>query len=231
MRNITNSDPTKEIHGRLLGTVNFVEDQDLRGKEVLDIGCGFGWFEVNVKGGNIKKIVGTEMSEGDLETARRYVKNEKVSFTVGNALNLPFKDESFDTVVSWEVLEHVPVGTENRMFREARRVLRKNGVFYLSTPHKSFVANVFDPAWWLVKHRHYREKDLINLVTNNDFKLEQIVQVGGRWELIGVWNLYIAKWIFRRDPFFIDYINRKQDLEYAKGNKGFCGLFLKCRAV
>ncbi len=57
-----------------------------------------------------------------------------MSFLVAGAGDLPFPDGSFDTVVMWEVLEHIPPGTEPQAFAEIARVLRPGGRLHLSTP-------------------------------------------------------------------------------------------------
>ena len=50
-----------------------------------------------------------------------------------SGLHLPFSDESFDTAVSFQVLEHVP--QPERMLAEISRVLKPGGVLVLTAPH------------------------------------------------------------------------------------------------
>ena len=40
MKNLIEEKPTNELHGRVKFTVGFVDDKDVKGKEILDIGCG-----------------------------------------------------------------------------------------------------------------------------------------------------------------------------------------------
>lgn len=226
MKNILNEKPSKELNARLKYSTKFVEDADVKNKKVLDIGCGFGWFELNVLNRGVKKIVGLELSEEDLSTVKKHVKNNKVFFTTGSAINLPFKDKAFDTVVAWEVVEHIPKNTEDKMFKEVFRVLKKDGVFYLSTPYDSFWSKYFDPAWWLIGHRHYSEEKLINLGCKNGFKVSEVHTKGKWWGLINLLNLYIAKWIFRRKPFLEKNLLDKESREYGT-DKGCMGIFVK----
>lgn len=228
MRNIVEEKPTDSLHGCTLYKAEFVDDSDIKNKIVLDIGCGFGWFELNALQRESAHITGTEISKEDLETVKSYIENAKIDFNVGNAINLPFKDQSFDTVVCWEVLEHIPKDTENIMFSEVNRVLKKHGMFYLSTQFDSIFAKILDPAWWLIGHRHYSKEKLISLSESSGFIIEKFVLNGGWWEIIGINNLYIAKWIFRRRPFFEKFINKMQDIEYKK-KKGITNIFLRFR--
>ena len=228
MKNILHEEPLDfaDLHGRLKYSCLFVAGDDIKGKELLDIGCGFGWFELYTIKKGVKSIVGLERSEEDLHTAKAYIKHPNVSFQIGTAIDLPFKDNSFDAVVCWEVIEHLPKNTEYRMFRDICRVLKSRGRFYLSTPYASFLSITFDPAWWLIRHRHYTSRKLIKLAQETGFEVENVVLNGGWYELIGMNNMYVSKWIFRRSPFLKDFFDRKQDEEYHRSN-GFANIFLK----
>jgi ubiquinone/menaquinone biosynthesis C-methylase UbiE len=57
-----------------------------------------------------------------------------------SAERLPFRSATFDTVVSSEVLEHLPTGMERPALAEIRRVITPNGRLLLTTPHKGWFA-------------------------------------------------------------------------------------------
>lgn len=228
MQNILKQKADLALDGRLGESLRFVSDEDLASRQVLDIGCGYGWFELNALRCGVQKIVGLEISEGDLTAARESISDARAEFITGSGVSLPFIDGSFDTVVSWEVLEHLPKGTENQMFREVSRVLRKDGIFYLSTPYRSFFSNISDPAWWLIGHRHYSKGRLVDLAKDNSFAVLDMKIMGRWWVLFGILNMYIAKWIFRRRPFFQHIFLKKESEEYERDD-GFMNLFMKCR--
>ena len=175
-------------------------------------------------------MAGIEVSEKDLETVLQNLKDDKYLFKVGSALNIPFENESFDTVVSFEVLEHIPKNTENKMFSEVNRVLRKGGIFYLSTPCKSFFSTIFDPAWWLIGHRHYSKKELEIFAHKNGFEIISMKVKGGWWNLLELLNMYFSKWVLRRKPVFARFFNKKIDDEYKKEN-GFMNIFIKLKKI
>jgi 2-polyprenyl-3-methyl-5-hydroxy-6-metoxy-1,4-benzoquinol methylase len=229
MKNIISEKPTTKLYGRLKFTTQFVDDIDLIGKNVLNIGCGYGWFELNAVNRQVKKIIGTEISEKDLETANNNIKNKNVEFNVSSAIDLPFNNDSFDTVVSWEVIEHIPKNTEAKMFSEINRVLKKDGVFYLSTPYDNFIAKICDPAWYF-GHRHYSLAKLSKLAESQGLIIEKYSKKAGIWEIVAALNMYVSKWIFRRRMFFESFILTKVDKEYAKP-EGFFGIFIKFRKV
>lgn len=201
MKNIINEKPNMKLTGRLQFSTEFASDKDIKDKEVLDIGCGFGWFELDALRRNVKKIVGIEISPNDLKTAEENIKDKRAIFRVGGALNLPFKDSYFDTVVAWEVIEHIPKNTEDQVFKEVKRVLKNNGVFYLSTPYNSFWSTISDPAFWLIGHRHYSKEKLTKLGKENKFKVVSVYTKGGWWNLLGLLNMYFSKWFLRKSYY------------------------------
>lgn len=234
MKNIIDEKPFGELMGRHLKSVTFVHDTDIKDKNILDIGCGYGWCEVAFLKRDPNAITGIEISEKDLETIRKNIIDTRMSLAVSGATKLPFEDESFDTVVSWEVIEHIPKGTELEMFSEVKRVLKKGGSFYLSTPHASFFSSILDPAWWLAGHRHYSEKRLTNYGKNTSLPVERVEIAGGWWSLFSIVNMYVSKWIFRRQSFFNDYFLEKEDSEYndkGSNKKGFANIFVHFRKV
>jgi ubiquinone/menaquinone biosynthesis C-methylase UbiE len=206
-----------------------VEVEDVRDRDILDIGCGFGWFEVAALDNGVRSIVGIEISDDDLATARRHIGDARARFLVGSAIDLPFPAESFDTVVCWEVLEHIPRGTEAQAFSEVARVLRPGGVFYMSTPYASGLARVLDPAWWLVGHRHYHKRDLAALARDAGLTVDMLDVRGGAWQIAAILNVYAAKWIFRRGPFLEAFVNARVDREMSRSG-GYVDCFMKCRA-
>jgi ubiquinone/menaquinone biosynthesis C-methylase UbiE len=229
MKNILDDKPSRNLNGRLKANVNFVNDKDLKGKTVLDIGCGYGWCELNFLKRGVKKIIGIEITEDDLKTVKGNIKNKKAEFKVGSAINLPFKNDSIDTVVSWEVIEHIPKNTEGVMFKEASRVLKKGGHFYLSTPYKSLISNIFDPAWFFIGHRHYSEKQLTHYAKGK-FKIVNILIKGKFWSAFSILNLYISKWILRRSPIFANFIATRVNHEYKIDN-GYVNIFVKYQKI
>ena len=108
-------------------------------------------------------------------------------------------------------------------------MLAPGGVFYLSTPYADLRSRVADPAWWLIRHRHYSQDRLRLLATTAGFTVEQLFAKGGWWQVAAMTNLYVAKWIFRRPPFFADKVNRRMDSEWSGSSVGFTNLFFRGR--
>lgn len=227
MKVIRDESPFKELFGFQLFIIRLVNRKYLFGKNILDIGCGFGWFENFAKKQNVHRLIGLDPSKDVLKIAKR-IKHQTVDFVQGVATNLPFKKNIFDTVISWEVIEHIPKNSEPIMFSEIFRVLKPGGYFFCSTQHANFFCTVLDPAWWLVGHRHYRTKTLIRLIEASGLKVKKAYVKGRIFNILYTLNLYISKWIFRRDLFYKKFFCNKLTDEFFSAN-GYADIILKCK--
>ena len=73
---------------------------------ILDVGCGTGSLTgVLSESTGVKSIVGIDLAEVYLESARQTIQDTRVSFKVGDATSLPFADKSFDRAFSMLVLQ------------------------------------------------------------------------------------------------------------------------------
>jgi len=82
----------------------------------LDVACGTGFLTRDLPG----EIVGLDQSESMLEEARRQA--PRATFVQGDALELPFEDESFDRVFTGHFYGHLEPPERERFLKEARRL-------------------------------------------------------------------------------------------------------------
>jgi len=101
---------------------------------LLEIGVGYGPdidFLKNLK--SVKKYTGVDRQEFfSTYSDKKLNRNKNIIYYKGE--RLPFKAGSFDTIVSFDCLEHIRYKSVNIFFREIRRVLKENGNFILSVP-------------------------------------------------------------------------------------------------
>ena len=100
-------------------------------KTVLDIACGSG-YGTHYLAPFVKKIIGVDRSSETIEYARKRYAHPNASFEVMDACNLSFADHCFDVVCSFETIEHVE--QVETYLREVVRVLKKDGLYLVSTP-------------------------------------------------------------------------------------------------
>ncbi len=119
------------------------------GEDVLDIGSGPGYLarEVAQQVGPSGAVWGVDPSESMLATAARLETGEHAAtlrFGIGDAVNLPFPDGSFDAITATQVYEYV--ADMPAALAEARRVLRPGGrLLILDTDWDSLVWHSSDP--------------------------------------------------------------------------------------
>ncbi len=106
------------------------------GARALDLGCGSG-YGTAVLAKNAKEAVGVDVSIQAVTYAIDHYKNAR--FLPLSATSLPFSDETFDLITAFEVIEHL--SDWHLLIKEARRVLRPAGRFFVSTPNKLYYAD------------------------------------------------------------------------------------------
>jgi len=95
-------------------------------KKILDVGCGKGYFIEN----NPVAITGIDYNEKSI--AESLSKGHKV--IKASALNLPFKDASFEGIHCAHLIEHFDLNDVKKIIGEIYRVLQPGGILVLRTP-------------------------------------------------------------------------------------------------
>ena len=107
----------------------------VKGKKVLDYGCGTGIYaKILVKKG--AKVKGFDISEEMLKIAM--IENPNLDLRQGTGYKIPFK-EKFDVVLAPLVVHYME--DWNKMFKEVSRVLKKGGDFIFSTGNPVYESN------------------------------------------------------------------------------------------
>jgi ubiquinone/menaquinone biosynthesis C-methylase UbiE len=101
---------------------------DLRGLDVLEVGCGRGGGASYImRYLKPKSMMGVDISEKAIAFCKRFHAVEGLSFRFGDAEHLPFEDNTFDAIVNIESSQCY--GSMDRFLNEVYRVLRPNGYF------------------------------------------------------------------------------------------------------
>jgi SAM-dependent methyltransferase len=123
------ADPDFDAHARRVGTLRGVSEflGDLRGREVLEMGCGLGRLTTLLACSGAQ-VSAFDLSPGSVDVARRRAElhgvGDAVDVTVAAAEDMPYADESFDVVIGKGVLHHLDVALAGP---ELHRVLRPGG--------------------------------------------------------------------------------------------------------
>ncbi len=98
--------------------------------DVLDVCCGIGGPARYLAYRFGCRVVGLDITESRIQSAMRLTQRVKldhlVDFRHGNALDMPFEDDTFDVVIGQEAWVHVP--DKPRLLAECARVLKSSGI-------------------------------------------------------------------------------------------------------
>lgn len=100
----------------------------LRGGRILDMGCGS--FPLFLSGTDFSEKYGIESAP----SAPSLKGIKIIDHDLGSAAPLPFADEFFDAVTMLAVFEHIEKERLPGLLREVRRILKRGGLFVLTTP-------------------------------------------------------------------------------------------------
>lgn len=124
----------------------FLEFGKWKGKRVLEVGCGVGSDLIEfAKQGAV--ITGMDLSPKSIELAGKRLELYKCAGNVfqGDAERIPFKDDTFDMVVSIGVLHHTP--DIERAIGEIHRVLKEDGEIRIMLYHRASLVGL---QMWLL---------------------------------------------------------------------------------
>jgi ubiquinone/menaquinone biosynthesis C-methylase UbiE len=105
---------------------------DVRGKDVLDVGCGGGIYCRAFAEMGAKRVTGIDFSKEMIRTAQEKSKDyPQIAFFVGDALDTRLPGSQYDVILERALIHHVT--DLEACFREAYRLLKPQGVFIVQS--------------------------------------------------------------------------------------------------
>ena len=104
----------------------------------MDLGCGIGRHTV-LFAQNGFNTYAFDLSEEAINTTKKWAEelNLNVDYKIGDMLNLPYEDNSFDCMLCRNVISHTDTKGVEKIIKEINRVLREDGECYLTLGSKS----------------------------------------------------------------------------------------------
>lgn len=122
---------------------------ELRGKAVLDLGCGYGWHCQYAASQGAAEVLGIDQSGRMIAEAQRRCAAPCIRYEVCGLEDFTYPPERYDLVVSNLVLHYVPELTE--VYRKVYQTLKPRGVFLFNIEHPVFTSGVNQE--WIVDGR------------------------------------------------------------------------------
>jgi SAM-dependent methyltransferase len=110
--------------------------RERKASRVLDLGSGSGRHVVFLASNGFS-VFGIDGSPRGMEMARQWLQEEGLSadLRIGDITQtLPYEDDFFDAVFSIQVIHHARIATIQEIIREIERVLKKEGLIFISVP-------------------------------------------------------------------------------------------------
>ena len=144
--------------------------------KILDLGCGYGFFlEIAKKKG--WDVYGVEITQEAVE----HCEEKGINMFKGEVKNVPFEPNSFDIIVSIEVLEHLNNPVEH--VKKIHELMRSGGLHYMSTPNfnaylRYKLKGNYDIIGYPNHLSYYTPRTLKKLFIQNGFKVKKMETTG-----------------------------------------------------
>jgi len=155
-----------------------------RSGRLLDVGCAYGLL-VN-EAFKCFEAYGIDISRFAVKKSKEYCKG---NISRASAVNLPFKDESFDVITLVDTLEHIP--NFNDCLKDIARALKKGGILLLQLPN---------PLIWAHLCGNLGLEDETHI---NNFRLEQWQKILPKYGLKAEKCFGFIAYAFKKTRFFV----------------------------
>lgn len=132
---------------------------------LLDHGCGFGYFLFFAQ--KYFTCTGIDISNYAIQEAKRINPNCKFIVLNKRTKRLPFRDNSFDAVTSFDVIEHIKNGDDT--IKEYARILKKDGILIIHTP-TDWSTDIIEDSTHI---NLYSEKRIRKILFINNFRIRK----------------------------------------------------------
>lgn len=122
--------------------------------KVLEVGCGAGYGTAMLADRKDLQITGLDVDASVVESANKRYPSENCHYMAFDGSRLPFQNEEFDAVISFQVIEHVD--DDESFLKEMSRVLKPGGRAIVVTPNRSYRLRKDQKPW---NPFHVREYD------------------------------------------------------------------------
>lgn len=136
---------------------------DVADKECVDLGCGLGelaWLAVD-RGAT--RVVGVNLSQGELDVAAKHVRAEFQCADIGAYL-ASCPDESVDRIFALNILEHLSKDDLVKVLDESRRVLRPGGRLVAMVPNATSPHGGMTRYWDITHHNAFTPSSVNQLM-------------------------------------------------------------------
>ncbi|MFC1871153.1 class I SAM-dependent methyltransferase [Chloroflexota bacterium] len=155
-------------------------------KSILEIGCGTTGYGAAHLSGFASSVVAVDTRKDAIAYCQTEYQRGNLTFLVADGTVLPFKDRSFDMVLSFQVIEHIEPKNVLDYLSEVRRVLRHEGIFGVSTPNSRLTLLPFQKRPSNPAHRKEYKGEELQMLLCNYFLAVKVCGLYGSREVLSI---------------------------------------------
>jgi ubiquinone/menaquinone biosynthesis C-methylase UbiE len=182
-RGVNSDDPIRFYYYPIFGQmyrhrVELCLNECIGGKKILEIGFGTGLAFLNLAE-KYKEIHGIDLTADIIKVAIAF---QEIGVTTylknGNILDLPYPDNTFDTVLLISILEHLQPCEQDQAFSEISRVLKPHGQVVYGVPvERPFMVTMFKLLGYDIRKAHFSTERDVSDAALKIMKKVKIVQM------------------------------------------------------
>jgi SAM-dependent methyltransferase len=132
---------SNDFYSSLVATV---EKYVTNGDRFLEVGVGSGYLLSHLSRSRCCRCYGIDVLDDALAAAQRTLRHWEgsASLLMASGFSMPFRNETFDVVASFGVVEHYGKQQSRALLREHARVCRRGGIVLVSAPNALDLAHV-----------------------------------------------------------------------------------------
>lgn len=148
-----------------------------RGQRVLELGYGSGTSFLGLSE-RFDRVHALDTHRYGARIAGVFHRNGvEVRVLQGSVLALPYAKEAFDVILAISVLEHLRLGEQDPVMKEAARVLRPRGVIVVGVPGLN---RLMSAAFWLmgcaIGEHHFSSPQVVHDAAAKQFAIDRVVK-------------------------------------------------------
>jgi len=141
----------------------------VEGLECLDAGCGSGYGAFFLASQGVSGVIGVDVSKEAITHAHVKYRLDSLDFEIMDVRRLALKDDCFETVISFDVMEHMKGMDQDIFCSELARILRVTGSAYIGCPNASrsqglnpfHLGELTSKEFESLLRRHFREVTML----------------------------------------------------------------------
>jgi len=118
---------------------------ELKGKRVLDLGCGFGENCMTYESIGASEVIGLDISKKMLAVAKEKFSGDRIKYINSSLEEMEFDDNSFDVILSSLTFHYVK--NFNELIFKLSKYIRKDGILLFSIEHPIATAKIVKQGW------------------------------------------------------------------------------------